>query len=103
MSDGNIGMNFRDMAAIIDDLKRYTGQIREWVTTLETNSEKSLASWDGDAKTQYSQEKQIWNDAIGEMEQGLGMHGNALINIHETTFRGEMRNTDRWVGQGKPY
>jgi WXG100 family type VII secretion target len=103
MSEGTIGMHFNRMTTIIDDLRLYTGQIRDWVTTLETNSEKSLASWDGDAKAQYHAEKLIWNTAISNMEQGLGMHGDALTSIHETTFRGEMRNTDRWVGQGKAY
>jgi WXG100 family type VII secretion target len=102
MADGKIGMQFTVMSTIITDLQFYTRQIRDWVTTLETNSEKSLATWDGDAKAQYHAEKAIWNQAINEMEQGLGMHGDALTNITETTRRGEQLNTNRWVGQGQP-
>jgi WXG100 family type VII secretion target len=99
---GQIGMDFAAMKRIITDLQFYTRQIRDWVTTLETNSEKSLASWDGDAKAQYYQEREIWRNAITEMEQGLARHGAALYNITDTTHRGEMRNTERWVNAGKP-
>jgi WXG100 family type VII secretion target len=102
MSDGMVSMDFTRMANCIQDLQTYTKQIRNWVTILETNAEKSLASWDGDAKAQYYAEKQIWNSAITDMEQGLGMHGQALTNITDTTMSGERRNTARWNGAGKP-
>jgi WXG100 family type VII secretion target len=99
---GQIGMDFVAMQRIITDLQQYTRQIRDWVTTLEANSEKSLATWDGDAKAQYYQEREIWRAAITEMEQGLARHGTALYNINDTTYRGEMRNRERWVDAGKP-
>jgi WXG100 family type VII secretion target len=102
MADGQIGMQFRVMSTIITDLQFYTRQIRDWVTTLETNSEKSLATWDGDAKAQYHTEKAIWNQAITEMETGLGMHGDALTTITDTTYRGDKKVMASWQNVGKP-
>jgi WXG100 family type VII secretion target len=102
MSDGTVGMNFTTMSTIITDLQFYTRQIRDWVTTLETNSEKSLASWDGDAKAQYHAEKAIWRQAITEMEQGLAMHGDALFNITDTTYHGDKKVKASWENLGKP-
>jgi WXG100 family type VII secretion target len=102
MSDGTIGMNFTLMATCIADLQTYTRNIRDWVTTLETNSEKSLASWDGAAKAQYRAEKAIWNQAITEMEQGLGMHGDALNIITDTTYHGDKKIQASWESMGQP-
>jgi uncharacterized protein YukE len=102
MGDRTVGMNFLTMSTIITDLQFYTRQIRDWVTTLETNSEKSLASWDGAAYAQYYQERAIWRQAITEMEQGLSIHGEALTNITDTTYRGDMKVKTSWENLGKP-
>jgi WXG100 family type VII secretion target len=102
MSGGTVGMHFNSMSNIITDLQFYTRQIRDWVTTLETNTEKSLASWDGAAKAQYHAEKAIWRQAITEMEQGLTMHGDALSNITDTTYRGDRKVQAGWENVGKP-
>jgi len=96
-----INMNFAGTSDIIDDLQYYTWEIRKWVTDLQTNSENALASWDGDAKAQYWVEKAHWNHAIAEMEVSLGMQGEALNMIQNTTKHGEARNTQRFVNMGR--
>ena|SRR5829696_3837181 len=95
-------MNFVGVSTAIDHMQQKTTEIDRRVTTLEEQSEKSLASWDGDAKEQYRQEKDVWHDAIMRMKAGMTKLHTALGNIHSNTLTTEKKNTANWSGAGTP-
>lgn len=101
MADG-FSMQFLQVANCVDDMQRETINIAKLTTDLEDEAEKALATWDGDARAQYKDEKRIWDEAITRMGNAMGLRRDATDDMFENTQRTERRNQMKWEGAGRP-
>jgi len=101
MAEG-YSMEFLKVNSVMDEMQQKTTQIAKLTTDLEEKVQKALASWDGEAKAQYGQEKKIWDDAITRMGNAMGMRRDTLNNMFDNTIRTERNNQIKWQGAGTP-
>ncbi len=89
--------NFNVADQTLDHMDSVNKAIRAALEELHNNCQKSLAEWEGDARTQYYEAKARWDGAAEQMTLALQAGRVSLFNISEGYGSAEQRGTQIWA------
>jgi early secretory antigenic target protein ESAT-6 len=72
--------------------------LRDELSDLEGKLNASLAQWEGDARTFYTQAKAKWDQAAADMQNVVQQLGVAIGDSHGNYQAAEKANTGLWGG-----
>lgn len=94
MSDYRFDFNQAD--ATLYDMNQTNNKISSGLSELETNVEKSLQEWTGEAQGAYYSAKSKWNHSAQEMTVALQQARQTLLQISDNYGTTEQRHTKLW-------
>jgi WXG100 family type VII secretion target len=71
----------QSMNSAIDQAAQIGSNIQSLLQELEADCQRTLATWTGDAQTQYAINKQRWDAAAANMPVAINSAHTALTNI----------------------
>ncbi|GII78335.1 hypothetical protein Sru01_33170 [Sphaerisporangium rufum] len=92
-------VNFGTMATGRQDFARQWQAMEGTLQQLETDLDRLLGEWDGDARTAYFQARQQWDAASGRMAQLLQQLGAVIEQGHENFHLTEKANVAMFDGR----
>lgn len=85
---------------ILDNMGQINTGIKTMLTDLESNVERSLSEWTGDAQTQYWDAKRQWNQAADKMPECLQRARQAFGEIAQGYNGAERQGAEMWSSGG---
>ena len=71
----------QSMNSAIDQAAQIGSNIQNLLQQLETDCQRTLATWTGDAQSQYAIDKQRWDAAAANMPAAINSAHTTLTNI----------------------
>lgn len=94
MSDYRFDFNVADMT--LDEMHAINSRVKQALTDMESEVEKSLAEWTGAAREAYGQAKAEWNRQANQMPVYLESGRQTLLNISDNYGTTEQRARQIW-------
>ncbi|MFR9727732.1 WXG100 family type VII secretion target [Saccharopolyspora sp. MS10] len=96
MSDYRFDFNVADMT--LDEMNSINARVRNALTDMESQVEKSLAEWTGVAQEAYWAAKAEWNQQAAQMPVYLESGRQTLLSISDNYGTTEQRARQIWEG-----
>lgn len=96
MSDYRFDFNVADMT--LDEMNVVNARVRNALTDMEAEVEKSLADWTGAAQDAYWGAKREWNQQATQMPVHLESARKTLLSISDNYGTTEQRAKQIWDG-----
>jgi WXG100 family type VII secretion target len=74
-------VSMQSMNSAIDQAAQIGSNIQSLLQELESDCQRTLATWTGDAQTQYAVDKQKWDAAAANMPVAINTAHTTLTNI----------------------
>ncbi|MFD9890253.1 WXG100 family type VII secretion target [Amycolatopsis sp. NPDC058986] len=93
-------IDFGRVQGVLEQMEGVDKQIKTMLGTLESNTEKSLAEWQSEAKASYQQCKAKWDASAAQMPVLLAQARQALAEIMTSYGKAENQGSDMWNSLG---
>lgn len=80
----------------IADLTKAHRAVTEYLQSLESELNSSLAQWDGSAREAYSQAKAQWDQAANRMSEVIAKMSSVMTNISDNYGANEANIASSW-------
>lgn len=95
-SDGVIYVSYSHANNAAEDLRQQTKAIQTTLQNLDMELQELKTSWEGDDRQEYDNKQQVWNNAVGKMNDLLTQNSDLLNEIVESYQNNEKRLSQGW-------
>ncbi|MFD9895273.1 WXG100 family type VII secretion target [Amycolatopsis sp. NPDC059027] len=78
-------------------MKSANARVKQALTDMEADVEKTLADWTGSAQTAYWDAKAVWNQQAAQMPVYLASAGQTLANIAQNYGVSDSQSAKLWA------
>jgi early secretory antigenic target protein ESAT-6 len=96
MADGHILVTFGSVVEAAGDTDSIAGQIEQQLNDLKAYLAPMVASWSGQASTDYQALQAQWNTSAADLNVVLRQIAQALRTAHGNYTQAEQQNSSIW-------
>jgi 6 kDa early secretory antigenic target len=97
-AEGQVVVNAQVLDEGASDTEALAGQIEQQLSDLQGYLAPLVASWTGEASSDYQALQQRWNTTAGDLHAVLREIAGALRTAAQAYVAGEHRNASMWQG-----